>query len=836
MSEESNDGLLASLMDMGFDYFISRKALADGDVRTVEDAVSWIIAKTQDSSATSDIGLVTLPPLQPSRPEPLAITNPFRSAEPSTSSINSVETQCTSTNVQEPDNPTPISLVSAAHLEERPSITSRHKTTRKTCADIATARALNEAKRFKKSQQESKIQILRQIKEDRETQKDRKRHVEPCNSIGQSPGTPKPLVNSDAAIQIRLPSGAVLRRAFSPSTYVVTLFASVRDSAQGKDRVDCGDHFTLLQPFPRRLFVEDECKTLSLQDAGLVPNASLNVMRCNSQPSSPSGPAQLAGAQPMNMTLEEIRVHEEVTDGGERDENTLDDNDNENEEDINVIDEVHHDWGGEGHLLTTDPVPLDTAQPHRPTRNPLSWPVAGLKRRAGFHTPVSLKEICMRRIESLLATPATPTAYLRSLRFLPGTIGSTLCTRLLHQNELNASMLTKLSVCPINTLDLSHYTLATDSLLRVIGERLWPMLTNLNLSGCEVVTDAGIWALKPLKSLEELDLSECRISDRVAHALPALTSLTSLSVAKTKITSCFLSTLLGTDLANSLRSLNLSYCTKLATADIFRTLSSFSQLCTLHLTNMPFKSPVASPPTGTFKELRYLDVRLSGITDLEVMNIICAFESLEELDTAGCEGISVVGLSGIARALQNLRAITFPSHQLTDDVLALFCEFPLHSLNLSNFVNLTDAAAEHISRLATTLVSLSLEGTGITDASLCQFEQLRSLTTLHLDRTHVGDAGICHLKPLRYIHHLSLMQTEITSEALRILSECEFNRTIRVLNVARTAVDDDGIYSLKGMVQLSALNLDFTRVTFACLETLAELPHLQPVRLAGIHE
>ncbi|TPX69044.1 hypothetical protein SpCBS45565_g02640 [Spizellomyces sp. 'palustris'] len=817
MAEDSKDGLLASLMDMGFDYFISRKALVDGGVRTIEDAVSWIIAKTQDSSATADIGLATSPSMQPSRPEPLAITNPFRSARPTTSSINSVETQYTRTNMQEPDNPAPMPLVSAAHSEEPLSITSRHKTTRKICADMATVRALNEAKRFKKSQQESKIQILRQIKEDRETQKDRKRYAEPCNSSGQSSEAPKPLVNNDVAIQIRLPSGAVLKQTFSPSTYVVTLFVSVRDLAQGKDRVDCGDHFTLLQPFPRRVFVQDECKTLSLQDAGLVPSASLNVLRCNSQPSSPSGPAQLADALPMNMTFEEIDVHEGVTDGGEQDENNLTDNDNENEEDTNVIDEVHHDWGGEGHVLTMDPVPLDAAQRHLLPRNALLWPAAGLKRRSVFHSPVSLKEICMRRIESLLAAPATPSAYLRSLRFLPGYIGSTLCTRLLHQNELNASMLTKLSVCPINALDLSHYTLATDSLLRVVGERLWPMLTKLNLSGCEIVTDAGIWALEPLKSLEELDLSECRISDRVAHALPALTSLTSLSVAKTKITSCFLNALL-------------------ATADIFRTLSSFTQLCTLHLANIPFKSPVASPPTGTFKELRYLDVRHSAITDLEVMNIICAFESLEELETAGCEGISVVGLSEVARALQNLCAITFPSHQLTDHVLALFCEFPLHSLNLSNFVNLTDIAAEHISCLATTLVSLSMEGTGITDASVCQFEHLRGLTTLHLDRTHIGDAGICHLKPLRYVHHLSLMQTEITSQALRILSECEFNRTIRVLNVARTAVDDDGIYWLKGMVQLSALNLDFTKVTFACLETLAELPHLQPVRLAGIHE
>ncbi|CAI2197478.1 17885_t:CDS:2, partial [Funneliformis geosporum] len=88
---------------------------------------------------------------------------------------------------------------------------------------------------------------------------------------------------------------------------------------------------------------------------------------------------------------------------------------------------------------------------------------------------------------------------------------------------------------------------------------------------------------------------------------------------------------------------------------------------------------------------------------------------------------------------------------------------------------------------------------------------------------------------IRGITQLSLNKTNIKNESLRIIGKAAFsNRGLKYLNVGYTRVTDKGVRELKGLVNLTLLNLEYTKVSLSCKQILADLPLLQHVRLLGI--
>lgn len=134
-----------------------------------------------------------------------------------------------------------------------------------------------------------------------------------------------------------------------------------------------------------------------------------------------------------------------------------------------------------------------------------------------------------------------------------------------------------------------------------------------------------------------------------------------------------------------------------------------------------------------------------------------------------------------------------------------------------------------------TISSLDLRG-GAADAPLGTIDPaLRAitalpLTELRLSRSTVSDDGVRYLAQLSSLRSLDLGGTKISDAALQHVSKIQ---TLKYLDLRHTAVTDEGVSQLSSLVSLRWLNLVKTKVTGAKLDTLAPLRHLEDLILGG---
>ncbi|CAG8736845.1 15305_t:CDS:2, partial [Racocetra fulgida] len=138
------------------------------------------------------------------------------------------------------------------------------------------AKVAEELKRSKLLEKEARKKTLLAIKEDRENLKLRRLNPKtdggsPASSSISTP--PQKIEQSDSTlIQIRLSTGQAIRQKFLNTALVSDLFSWVISKNEPSKK------FQLVLPFPRKVFGDDEMDS-TLTDAGLVPNASLNVVK-----------------------------------------------------------------------------------------------------------------------------------------------------------------------------------------------------------------------------------------------------------------------------------------------------------------------------------------------------------------------------------------------------------------------------------------------------------------------------------------------------------------------------------------------------------------------------
>ena len=95
----------------------------------------------------------------------------------------------------------------------------------------------------------------------------------------------------------------------------------------------------------------------------------------------------------------------------------------------------------------------------------------------------------------------------------------------------------------------------------------------------------------------------------------------------------------------------------------------------------------------------------------------------------------------------------------------------------------------HLLKSFTSLTSLNLAGSRITDAGLKEIRDLKSLTLLNLYLTKVSDAGLRELVGLQNLTFLSLSNTNITDASMKEIGEF---RKLKTLELEETQVTDDG--------------------------------------------
>ncbi len=150
----------------------------------------------------------------------------------------------------------------------------------------------------------------------------------------------------------------------------------------------------------------------------------------------------------------------------------------------------------------------------------------------------------------------------------------------------------------------------------------------------------------------------------------------------------------------------------------------------------------------------------------------------------GCnDAIADSGLENL-RALTSLESLDLSQTSVTEKGLAeLLSLRNLRALDLS-FCALTDASAELLAQV-TSLSELKLSGVKIDDAGLARLAALKNLETLDLAWTDVTDRGLMHLSTLPKLRRLSLHGDHVTDAGLAGLE--------RLTGLAALAIEESDI-------------------------------------------
>lgn len=144
--------------------------------------------------------------------------------------------------------------------------------------------------------------------------------------------------------------------------------------------------------------------------------------------------------------------------------------------------------------------------------------------------------------------------------------------------------------------------------------------------------------------------------------------------------------------------------------------------------------------------------------------------------------------------------------------------------------------------------------TSITDASIpsilretasfnptCPFTPvslgLRHIEELNLERTNVTDASVASLLSLKHLGTLSLASTTVTGAFLAAFGRTDCARSLRRLNLSRTAINDERLAPLGASFSLETLALEGTVVSPEAVHLLRQrVPSIRTVRLSPPRE
>ncbi|KAL0091267.1 hypothetical protein F4703DRAFT_1940479 [Phycomyces blakesleeanus] len=889
----TNDSHLAYLLGLGFDFDLCVSALS---LHTqIEDATNWILAQSKPLEAIgqtlkSDTSANT-------SSEPLSwqtnsnsslVSNEEVPKDMSFQNISSKmaiqarkekqsEKQARERALQAIKEDQEDRKLRRAHLlEKSPKNDAPPQQASGSNRSPELLRHQKEIKAQKLLDNEAKKRALENIKQDREAKKSFASSTQPKPITSR----PQPTVNPSASalIQIRASDGSSYRKSFPSNTPFSNVFEWVLDQERKFYRqILPQEQVTLVSAFPKLSLTGEE--SITLLEAGFVPNVSLHLLRTIPTPPEPERepePAlEPALEQEQNQepghVLEQEDEHMENQDSDEDEDedmtlprlglaqirmdywaNTL--GGNRLVDPTESVDEVMGEAQGIPGEESTAEVQVSTNNPsqrdHRLnailSRNSAasaSGDLNILRQGQGKARDVRcLKDICSSMVAGLITQPTTEARNVfKKLMFVSPDVSSSLVAHLISSRKLENSIMHRIAdQCYLQQAILDSYIFTTDSLLEGLSvSNSAVSLVKLSIRGCDVVTDAGIYYLKGLKRLEYLDVSNCKLTDKGLQSLAGFPSLRYLNLSKTKITDSGIKLLADTAAyKDSLDTLIVEGCKGLKSKDLLSKLNEFVNLSYLSLamTSIGPQQPIYQ----THAPLCILDISNTELNDKDMIQTISGYSSLKELRLTGCKAITCAGLAAIPKSLCHLEVIHFPNreHEL-DDLFHRYADLPLQHLDLTGFLEVTDVGVEQIAKMKH-LKYLSLEATKVTDHGIALLKDLLELETLYLDRTSASDLGIEALSELSRLRTLSLSRTNVTDEALKNMGDFErthYARTIRTLNLSKCQeVTDEGVQGLTGMIHLTHLNLDHTGVSKQCLVHLQDLKFLKPSRLLGVGE
>ncbi|XP_072234204.1 uncharacterized protein [Leuresthes tenuis] len=297
-------------------------------------------------------------------------------------------------------------------------------------------------------------------------------------------------------------------------------------------------------------------------------------------------------------------------------------------------------------------------------------------------------------------------------------------------------------------------------------------------------------------------------------------------------------------------------CYPYSTNELLRQLRAFTALKHLSLVNSPLITDSGLSILSNLVKLQYLNLAsCSKLTDSCLQHItglksLC-FLSLDQtkvtdagmvpyLQSAPCclsqlslnqTAVTEATLAVLSTCVPQLRLLSIKQTKVKD-VTALAEMSSLQTLNLDG-TGVTEASLESLGAHPA-LSSLSLGGIPVLDGNhTLQIISGLKLTHLTLPGRHtVTDSGLAFLSRLSLLSELDLTDyTQVTDEGVGRLSTMT---RLKNLSLSNTQVTDAGLPSLRGLQELQELCLDRTAVTSrGVAELITCLPHLQVLGLAS---
>lgn len=125
------------------------------------------------------------------------------------------------------------------------------------------------------------------------------------------------------------------------------------------------------------------------------------------------------------------------------------------------------------------------------------------------------------------------------------------------------------------------------------------------------------------------------------------------------------------------------------------------------------------------------------------------------------------------------------------------------------------------------LQDIQIFGTTVTDDDLRLLENLSELRSFDANSSQITSQGLLHLQGLIKLDHLGIDGSNVTDEGLANLQLPH----LRSLSIGWTSVTDAGVASLTKQTSLEVLNLQNTKVTDACVDSLLKMPNLRSINI-----
>ena len=249
-----------------------------------------------------------------------------------------------------------------------------------------------------------------------------------------------------------------------------------------------------------------------------------------------------------------------------------------------------------------------------------------------------------------------------------------------------------------------------------------------------------------------------------------------------------------------------------------------------------------------FPALTELNLSLcKQVTDASVSRIAQCLKNLEHLELGGCGNITNNGLMLISWGLKKLKKLDLRScWHISDQGIAHLAGFnrengdgnlALEHLGLQDCQKLSDEALRHVSEGLTTLKSINLSFSCITDSGLKHLAKMSSLQELDLRSCdNISEIGMAYLaEGGSRISSLDVSFCDkIGDQALVHISQGLFN--LKSLSLSACQVSDEGICKIaKTLQDLETLNIgQCSKLTDKGLHTIADsMKHLKCIDLYG---